>query len=182
MKRLHRLLAALCALLVLCPAAALTASADVNYALPEGTSVSAQSAMVVYLGSTPEQDAVLFEKDAERVSGPAALVRMMVGAVALREIKAQGLDMDATTGTYTSKLFYGYIGGTGLSVANMAVGETWTLRDLLTTSLIVTAADAAVTLAASVLATLARSISVSCQRGTKLNDTSAGIGSPYRCR
>lgn len=150
MKRIRRLVAVLCVLLVLCPLAGVTAAADVSYALPEGTTVAAQSAMVVYLGSTMEQDTVLFEKEAERVCGPAALVRMMVGAVALREIKAQGLDMDATHGTYTSALFYEHIGGTGLSVANMAIGETWTLRDLLTTSLIVTAADAAVTLAETV--------------------------------
>ena len=150
MKPVRRLIAILCALLLVCLPFGGTASAEVSYALPEGTSVSAQSAMLVYLGSTPEQDTVLFAQNAERVCGPAALVRMMVGAVALREIKAQGLDLDATHGTYTSQLFYGYIGGTGLSVANMAIGETWSLRDLLTTSLIVTAADAAVTLAETV--------------------------------
>lgn len=46
-------------------------------------------------------------------------------------------------------MFNSFVAGTGISTANMDFGETWTIKDLLAASLLQTAGDAAVTLAAS---------------------------------
>lgn len=142
----------LCA--VLSAALALPAGADSLYQLPEGKTLNAASAMVVYLGLTPEQDTVLFEKNADEVSAPAALVRLMVGAYALKQIEERQIDLDKTTGTYEKWMDDTFITGTGIGTASMNIGETWTLRDLLTVSMIETAGDAAVTLAATISGTV----------------------------
>ncbi|HIW74820.1 MAG TPA: D-alanyl-D-alanine carboxypeptidase [Firmicutes bacterium] len=136
-------LAAASALLVSLLAAFPAAAA---YDLPEDVSVSAKAALVVSLGATQAEDTVLYELDADAMKSPAALVRLMVGAVAIRIIREQEIDLDKTTGTYTIECF-NRIAGTGLTTANMEIGETWTVRDLLSMSMIQTAADACVTLA-----------------------------------
>lgn len=139
------------------PALALTAAllfsllcaplpAGAAYDLPEDVSISARSALVVALGPTQAEDTVLYELDADAMKSPAALVRLMVGAVAIEQIRQKDIDMDNTTGTYTIDCF-NRIAGTGLTTANMEFGETWTVRDLLSMSMIQTAADACVTLA-----------------------------------
>lgn len=126
------------------------AKADSMYTLPEGQTLYASSAMLVHLGIQPEQDVVLFEKEADTVRAPAALIRLMVGAYALDQIEEKNLDLDTTTGTYTVEMFNKYIAGTGITTTPMTIGETWTLRDLLHAALIATAGEAAVTLAATV--------------------------------
>lgn len=126
-----------------------SASAQVLYDYPssqENTIVS-PSAMLVYLGTTADQDVVLYEKDPDTRYSPGALIRVMVGAYAMEVIQEKNLDMETTTGTYTLQMFNHIVAGTGLGTANMAFGETWTLKDLLSVSMIQTAADAAVTLA-----------------------------------
>lgn len=62
------------------------------------------------------------------------LVRVMVGAYAMKAIEEKSLDLDTVQGTYTLEMFNSTIAGTGLGNCNMAFGETWTLRDLLTAS------------------------------------------------
>ncbi len=124
-------------------AAPLTVGA--SYALPDDVSLSARSAILVYLGDSSEQDVTLFERNADTRRSPAATVRVMVGLYAVRLIRERGLDIDTATGTY-DKACYSQITGSGLSVANMQIGDTWTLRDLLTASMADTAADACVTL------------------------------------
>lgn len=128
------------------------------YSLPEGTAISAGSAMVVYLEATASgeeavqngRDTIVFEKDADVLRSPAAVVRLMVGLYAVRRIREDNLDLDTVTGTFTEDLRNNYVWGTGLGTANMEVGETWTLRDLLSLSMIQTAADACVTLAVTI--------------------------------
>lgn len=140
------------ALAVLLGALPLTAAA--GYDLPSDMEVSARGAMVVYLEPTAAtgaeglaRDLILYEKEADTTFDPAATVRVMVGLYAMKLIEEHGVDIDTATGTYTSMLEQNYVWGTGMSLANMEVGETWTVRDLLSLSMIQTAADACVTLA-----------------------------------
>ena len=115
------------------------------YDLPEEVAVNAKSALLMYIGNDPAQDAVLFERDANVRRSPSATVRVMVGLYAIREIRARNMDIDTATGVYDYNC-YSQITGTGLGVVNMQIGDTWTLRDLLTASMAETAADACVTL------------------------------------
>lgn len=128
------------------------AAAQVLYPYPEseGNRVESASAMLVYLGVTSADDVVLYEKEADIPYSPGALVRVMVGAYAMKAIEEQALDLDAVQGTYTLEMFNTTIAGTGLGNCNMAFGETWTLRDLLTASMVTTAADAALTMAVAI--------------------------------
>lgn len=141
-----RVLALFLSLTLLVPLLASPLSAAAAYDLPADLKVSAKSALVVSLGTTPAQDMAVFEREADAKRPPAALVRVMVGALALEMIRDKGLDMDRETGTYTAQCDAA-ITGTGLSVAQMKIGETWTLRALLTGTLILSAADACVSLA-----------------------------------
>ncbi len=142
MKRWCSLL--LCAVLAICLAAApLTAQAA--YELPEEVTVSARSALLMYLGGSPEEDTVLFEREADIRRSPAATVRVMVGLHAIRLIRAGNIDIDSATGVYDREC-YNQITGTGLGVVGMQIGDEWTLRDLLTATMAETAADACVAL------------------------------------
>ncbi len=134
-------------LLVGALSAPLTASAA--YALPDTVSLSARSAILLNLGATADRDITLFEREADAKRSPAAMIRMMVGAYAVRQIRDRGLDADTQTGTFTLAC-NNVITGTGLSTANMKIGDTWTLKDLLTVSMLDTAADACVTLAVTI--------------------------------
>jgi len=122
------------------------ASATAGFPLPEEQTIEAQSAILVYLGTTPAEDVVIFEKDADAKRSPAAMIRLMVGSVAMKLIREKGINIDTATGTYTMEC-NNIISDTGLGVVNMKIGETWTIRDLLSMSIIHTAADACVTLA-----------------------------------
>jgi D-alanyl-D-alanine carboxypeptidase (penicillin-binding protein 5/6) len=121
-------------------------AAGVLYDLPSNMKISAKSAILVSLGATPEEDTVLYEKQPDSKRSPAALVRMMVGVTAIEIIRDKGIDIDKVTGKYSSEAF-NIIAGTGLTTVQMQFGEEWTIRDLLSISMIQTAADACVTLA-----------------------------------
>lgn len=144
MKRKLLALAAALALLI----APFTVSAA-GYPLPEEVTVSAPSALLMYLGASPEEDRVIFEREADLRCSPAATVRVMVGLYAVRQIRARHIDIDTATGVY-DRSCYNQITGTGLGVVNMQIGDTWTLRDLLTASMAETAADACVTLCTAI--------------------------------
>ncbi len=124
-------------------------AAGASYVLPEEVTVNARSALLMYIGSDSTQDAVLFEREADVRRSPSATVRVMVGLYAIREIRARNLDIDTATGVY-DRSCYLQITGTGLGVMGMQIGDTWTLRDLLTASMAETAADACVTLCTAV--------------------------------
>jgi len=144
-----RLFAVLLAVLVLGGLIAAPVSAA-GYPLPEGVKVNAPAAILVSLAGNPENDVVIYEKDADMVRAPGAMMRYMVLAHALTCVKEKGLNLDRTTGTYTSDLFNKYVAGTGVNTANMNFGETWTLRDLLTVSFMQSASDAVAVLATTV--------------------------------
>mgnify|MGYP002616332439 CR=1 FL=1 len=69
-KIIHRWKSALALLTAVCllgAGLALPAAADSPYKLPDDLTVASPAALVVYLGLTPEQDTVLFEKNADEV-------------------------------------------------------------------------------------------------------------------
>lgn len=146
-KKLLSLILSLSLLAVMGVAAAPTASA---YTLPGGLNVEAAAAAVVFLGGNESEDIFLYEKDADGIHAPAALIRLMAGAYTLTQVKEKNLNMDTVTGTYTLEMFNTHVAGTGVTAVGMEFGETWKLRDLLTVSLIQTASDAATTLAYTV--------------------------------
>lgn len=147
-----RLAAFFLCLAVLSGILAIPVAGEVLYTYPEaeGDRIESGSAMLVYLGTTAADDVVLYEKEADIPYSPGALVRVMVGAYAMKAIEEKSLDLDIATGEYTLDMFNSTIAGTGLGNCNMAFGETWTLRDLLTASMVTTAADAALTMAVTV--------------------------------
>lgn len=122
-------------------------NADTGYALPDGVTIDAESAILVSLGSTAEQDAVLFGRDADGVHAPGSMIRFAVVAYALSRVEETGMDLDTATGSYTKEMFDAFVAGTGVPTANMAFDETWTLRDLLIASFFQSASDAVTTLA-----------------------------------
>ncbi len=133
--------------ILLCGMTVAFAPAAHAYTLPDDIQLHSSAAAVIFLGGSLEQDVYLYEKDADGVHAPAALVRLMAGAYALKQIKEKNLNLDTTTGTYTLEMFNAHVAGTGVTAIGMEFGETWKLRDLLTVSLIQTASDAATTLA-----------------------------------
>ena len=126
-------------------------AAELRYEYPaEGEdAIQSPSALLLYMGVKAEQDVYLYEKEADKPFEPGALMRVAMAGYAMQLIREQNLDMQTATGVYTLELFNHYVAGTGLHVALMNFGETWTLNDLLTVSTIQTAADCAVTLAAT---------------------------------
>lgn len=142
--RLTALFSAL--LLLLCALSPAALAAAPLYELPADLSLHASSALLVSLGSDPSGDLLLGGKNMEVSRSPSALVRLMVGAYAATLIEEKKLDLDKATGTYTADCF-ALISGSGVATAQMELGETWTLRDLLTMSMMQTAGDAVVTLA-----------------------------------
>lgn len=129
------------------PAHAAPAANTAGYALPEGSTVYAESAILVNLGNHAENDLVLYQKQADTVHAPGAMMRYMVAAYALRRIQDLGMDIDTATGVYTVEMFNRYVAGTGVPTANMAFDEMWTVRDLLAASFIQSASDAVTALA-----------------------------------
>lgn len=125
------------------------ASAESMYDLPQDKTLTAASAMVVHLGVTAEEDIVLYEKEADVVRAPAALVRLMEAAYALTILEEKNMDMNTATGTYELWMFNQFVAGTGINPVGMEFGETWTIKDLLVASTTSTASDAAVALAAA---------------------------------
>lgn len=154
--KIRRLFCATCALLcaAVMLAAPLSVSAD-GYSLPEDVTLTAKSAVVLYVDASVSgaeaiergADALLYEKDADAHVAPGALNRLALGLAAMSIIQRKGIDMNTATGKYTYSLQSSHVWGTGLVTANMSIGETWTVRDLLAVSMIQTAADASAVLA-----------------------------------
>lgn len=151
----RRFFAWLCSAVAALPLLLTPVESSAAYTLPASVEVTATSAMVVYLEATASgldavqqgRDTVLYEKDPDVRTSPAAMVRVMVGLYAVKLIRENNIDIHTATGTYSESLEQNHIWGTGLSLANMEIGETWTIDDLLSLSMIQTAADACVTLA-----------------------------------
>lgn len=145
----RRLSAVLLAVLLFCVSVFSVSADRLLYEFPESEDekITSPSAMMLYIGMQPEQDVVLYEKEADTRYQPGALMRVAMVGYAMKLITEQNIDIDNTTAEYTLPLFNHYVAGTGLHVALMDFGETWKLRDLLTLCTIQTAADCAVTLA-----------------------------------
>ncbi len=120
------------------------------YELAEGMKLDSKAAAVIFLGGSAEEDVFIYEKGADEVHAPAALIRLMAGAYTLKYVKENNIDLDTATGTYTLDMFNSHVAGTGVTAVGMEFGEQWSLRDLLTVSLIQTASDAVTTLAYAV--------------------------------
>ncbi len=124
--------------------------AAAGYSLPENTAIYAPAAILVNLAGNPEQDMVLYEKEADTVHAPGSMMRYAVLAYALTRVREQNLDIDTATGTYTKEMFNRYVAGTGVPTANMKFGEVWTLRDLMMVAFMQSASDAVTVLAEAV--------------------------------
>lgn len=147
-------------------------SASALYDLPADKEISATSVMLVNLGATKEQDVVIFERDADAQILPSALVRVMTTVVALDIITEKGIDMNTATGTYDVDKF-NIIAGTGLGtiMGEASKRETWTIKDLLYTAYMDTAADAAVTLAVTLAGSHASFVDRMNQKAEELGCT-----------
>ncbi len=146
--------AVLCVVMLL--ALPMTVSAKtILYEYPEEEEdrITAPSAMMMYVGVKAEQDVVLYEKNADTRYQPGSLMRVAMLGYAMKLITENRIDLDKTTASYSLTLFNHYVAGTGLHVALMNFGETWTLRDLVTVCALQTAADCAVTLAVALSGT-----------------------------
>ncbi len=141
------LLAAVMGISLLLPVSAQTILYEYPAAEEEGDTIVSPSALMMYMGVKADQDVMLYEKQADIPYQPGALMRVAMIGYAMKLITDNHIDMDEATGSYSLQLFNHYVAGTGLHVAMMDFGETWTLRDLLTVCTIQTAADCAVTLA-----------------------------------
>lgn len=139
------LLTLLLTVCLLLPAAA--ESMRYTYPETEEDKIVSPSAMLMYVGVKQEQDVILYEKDVDTRYQPGALMRIAMIGYAMKLINDNKINMDTVTGSYTLPMFNHYVAGTGLHVALMNFGETWTVRDLLTVCTLQTAADCAVTLA-----------------------------------
>ncbi len=127
-------------------------TADAAYTLPDGVDPVAVSSMVVYLGTDPSDDMVLYEENADKRLPPSGMVRVMVGLYALKLIDEKQIDPAVATGTFTESIFNTFA-GTGLYTVGMDFGESWKMEDLLSVAMIQTAADAVGTLATALAGT-----------------------------
>ena len=146
---LRRIACVFLAVCLLCMTAFSASAEDIRYEFPdtEEETITAPSAMMLYFGIRPEDDVVLYEKEADARYQPGSLMRVAMLGYAMKVIGEQELDIDTETASYSLYLFNHYVAGTGLGTAEMKFGETWTLRDLLTLCALQTSADCAVTLA-----------------------------------
>lgn len=146
---LRRIACGLIAVCLLCMTAFSASAEAIRYDFPETEeqAITAPSAMMLYFGIRPEDDVVLYEKEADARYQPGSLMRVAMLGYAMKLINEQKIDIDTETASYSLYLFNHHVAGTGLGTAEMNFGETWTLRDLLTLCAIQTSADCAVTLA-----------------------------------
>ena len=84
---LKKIFSALTALTLLCALAVGFAAPAAAYTLPEDVRLNARAAAGGFLGGSAEEDAFIYEKDADAVHAPAALVRLMAGAYTLKQVK-----------------------------------------------------------------------------------------------
>lgn len=171
----HTRLIAIAAALLLLLAGTLSVSAaesESGYDLPDGVTVYADAALLVNLGSTAATDVEIYARGADDVHAPASMIRYMVVAYALTRVQELGMDVDTATGTYTLDMFNQYVAGTGVPTANMAYGETWTLRDLIAVSFLQSASDAVTTLAFAIDGSVETYVQ-------GMNDLAAKLGCDY---
>ena len=143
-----RLLAFLAVLVVLTVTVCSPLSAAAAYPLAKDRSITAKSAVVVYLGSDMSTDMTMYEKEADTPMAPAGLVRILVGMYALKCLEEQQIDPKVATATYTQAVDE-QVDALDMVTLGLKLGATWHLEDLLNVSMIQTAADALTLLVSS---------------------------------
>jgi len=147
---LKRRLFAICvSLFVLISLFSVPLSAGAAYPLSDDRSITARSAMVVFLGTNASQDMIMFEQNADERLAPAGLTRLLVGLYALQTLEDQHIDPDQATGTFTEAIKQSISTDKlkDLYTVKMQVGDVWHVTDLLNIAMLQTAADAVTTLA-----------------------------------
>ena len=174
-KRLFALLCtAITILILLCTP--LTTSAA--YTLPDDVDPVCTAATVVYLGTDPSDDMLLYEQNADQKLPPSGMVRVMVGLYALKLIDEKQMDPAVATGTFTESIFDTFA-GTGLYTVGMDFGESWKLEDLLSVSMIQTAADAVGTLVTALAGSQARFVEGMNALATEIGCTNTHFTNVY---
>lgn len=132
----------ICAILVLCLAAVTSipvCAEDGRFALDDDMTLSATSAYVVFLGSDTPHDTVLYSQNDTEPIAPAGLVRVLMGLHAYKLMEEKNLKPSIAPVTFTEQLKdanFNATAGTGLPVAELAVGDTWTMEDLLSVAMV----------------------------------------------
>lgn len=144
---IRRIAIGVVALWMLWTAALLPLAVSANYELPEDKkkTLTADAALVMYLGTDMSRDMIMFEQNADKRMTPGGMVRVMVGMYALKVIEEYNIDTAVATGTYTEEVF-DLIAGQDIATVGMQYGDVWHVDDLLTIGVIRTAADAVGTL------------------------------------
>lgn len=144
-----RIACVMLALIVICMGTLSVSAEKLRYEFPETEeeTIVSPSAIMLYTGIRPEQDVILYEKEADVRYQPGALMRVAMVGYAMKLVTENNIDIDTETAEYTLYQFNHYVAGTGLHVALMNYGEVWTLRDLITMCTIQTVADCSIALA-----------------------------------
>lgn len=129
------------------------------YTLPASTVVHAKSALLYSL----DTDAIVYEKDADLVTYPASLQKMMVALLVVERESDFDRVLTASANAVNDLL------GTGAAVANIKIGEEMTVRDLLYCLLLPSACDAANVLAEAYGGSIAGFV-------TLMNEKAASLG------
>ncbi len=149
---IKRLGALLFAVVLLCMAALMPLTAGASYSLPDTLKTHSKAAVVVFLGASAEDDAMMFEQNADARFAPAGLVRIAVGLYALKTLEEQSIDPAVATGTFTQELSDA-TDALGMVTVGMNTGDVWRVEDLLSIAMLQTAADALTTLIAALSGT-----------------------------
>lgn len=147
-----RLISLLAVLVVLLTSVCSPLSAAAAYPLAKDRSITAKSAVVVYLGSDMSNDMLMYEKDADTPLAPAGLVRILVGMYALKCMEEQQIDSEVATATF-SQAISDQVDEVDMITLGIKVGAVWHLEDLLNVAMLQTAADAVTMLVASLAGT-----------------------------
>ncbi len=137
----------ICAMLALCLLTVMSipvCADDGRFALDDDMTLSAASAYVVFLGSDSPMDTVLYSHNDTAHVAPAGLVRVLLGLHAYRLMEEKGLKPSVAPVTYTeqlSEINFNATAGTGLPDADLEVGDTWTLEDLLSVAMVAAGSD-----------------------------------------
>ncbi len=145
----RRLLSICLSLLLVVTTLFVPLTAQASYPLSNDRSITARSAIVVFLGTNAAQDMIMFEQNADERLAPAGLTRLVVGLYALQTLEDQGIDPDQATGTYTKAIDDALKAENvrDLYTVKMQEGDVWHVTDLLNIAMLQTAADAVTTLA-----------------------------------
>lgn len=143
-------------------------SVGATYDLPAGKEPNAESVLLVNL----DTDTVMFEKNADKRMFPASTTKIMTCLLALEQCK--DLDKTLTANANTFKTL-----GTGYSNANIKVGETLTIRNLLYTLMLSSACESAIILAEEIGGSIDGFVEMMNNRAKELGLTNTNFVNPH---